>query len=372
MGLKFNISNNEVIFDSVNFIPSESCFFLTNNTSNYRVRFPYKLAYKSDYHYSDYITFLFDTETYAENYIFQIYERESDIRLGWLFPLQSLVSQEHEYAHNIHFLKYAFVTYFSLLKNENGLPFNTLEFHESKDFNILDIFGEKTFALTLSKQQITKINNFNIDNYFPSLINNGFYAKTLNTRPNKLSLGIHNLSNKSKICLDKISNNLENDIYLKNLFGNLLVFENHPLVKFLILYQVIELLIDKIFSYSIKKNINELFDENGDTLKIREQILDLAKEKHRFSKLLNEFSLGASRSDHLKDLCDDLLIKKNRKEESNLEFSIYGVRSLLVHSYRNLEINDLELLDELNREFQQLVASIVIHYKEEKIQVTSQ
>ena len=43
----------------------------------------------------------------SENSIFNLYA--DGIRIGWIFPIQSLESQEHDYAHNEFYLKYAYI-----------------------------------------------------------------------------------------------------------------------------------------------------------------------------------------------------------------------------------------------------------------------
>lgn len=56
-----------------------------------------------------------DREDYSENSIFQVYASKK--RIGWIFPIQALMSEQHDYVENRFFLKYAYVACYWLLEN---------------------------------------------------------------------------------------------------------------------------------------------------------------------------------------------------------------------------------------------------------------
>lgn len=41
-----------------------------------------------------------------------------DKRIGWIFPISSIVSTSHDYADNPHYCRYALVAHMLLLRNE--------------------------------------------------------------------------------------------------------------------------------------------------------------------------------------------------------------------------------------------------------------
>ena len=85
-------------------------FFL--NYGEYAAEVEYELDIYPDYENVDYSVHLFHNDYLnAENDIFQLYDYSSNTRIGWIFPIQALLSQDHNYAENEHFLKYAYVSF---------------------------------------------------------------------------------------------------------------------------------------------------------------------------------------------------------------------------------------------------------------------
>ena len=61
---------------------------------------------------------IFYKRNYKENDIFQVIESDLDKRIGWIFPISSIVSTSHDYADNPHYCRYALVAHMLLLRNE--------------------------------------------------------------------------------------------------------------------------------------------------------------------------------------------------------------------------------------------------------------
>lgn len=78
-------------FDSTSF--DEDSGFLFLNYGEYAAEVEYELDIHPDYENVDYSVHLFHNDYLnAENDIFQLYDYSSKTRIGWIFPMQALLS----------------------------------------------------------------------------------------------------------------------------------------------------------------------------------------------------------------------------------------------------------------------------------------
>ncbi|MCO5385371.1 MAG: hypothetical protein NHB14_05855 [Desulfosporosinus sp.] len=92
----------------VTFSTEDNTFLLENNKEQFNIE--YVLKPYTDYNPDDYLVYGFlNKYGYAENDIFQVVEKNlkrsenGNGRIGWIFPLQALISNEHDFAGNEHF-----------------------------------------------------------------------------------------------------------------------------------------------------------------------------------------------------------------------------------------------------------------------------
>lgn len=78
--------------------------------------------------------FLYNNVGVSENSIFKLYA--DGIRIGWIFPIQSLESQEHDYVQDEFYLKYAYIVVYKLLQMAE------LGDREYSDFSILELYSD--------------------------------------------------------------------------------------------------------------------------------------------------------------------------------------------------------------------------------------
>lgn len=107
MLLKFKDSEEECSF--LQYIKEENVFYLQDAAHKVVCEYYPKLNLDSEYDPLQY-KYLFlhnEREDYSENSIFQVYVGEQ--RIGWIFPIQALLSNQHDYAANTFFLRYAYV-----------------------------------------------------------------------------------------------------------------------------------------------------------------------------------------------------------------------------------------------------------------------
>lgn len=108
-----------------------------------------------------------DREDYSENSIYQVYASKE--RIGWIFPIQALMSRQHDYVKNKFFLRYAYVASCWLLENINCYNQKFSEIVVLSDF-----YDDTSTILVLDKENTKKINNFQLEDYTVSLYQKGY------------------------------------------------------------------------------------------------------------------------------------------------------------------------------------------------------
>ena len=287
-----------------------------------------------------------------ENDIFQVYDKQEDVRLGWIFPIQSLVSDSHDYADNIYFLKYAYVASYLLLNNiaeENKT--NSSEFLKLTDF-----YPEGAVIFVMSKSNCNRIRQFCIWDYIADLFGYGYFCVPGFMDSEK------NFHADKRINIRRISKDVTNKIFIEEVFKNLLVQTALlPLAKFHMLYQVIELLIGDIFSYEfigfsqkIGQDTNNLFDMKDDLQKI-------TGEKYRVKELFHHTysNLDSVLKEKLMDACNEILKASDKKVKTDAGDSLYSVRCLVFHNYGTIPSEARNILADINLVFEKIVIELL-------------
>lgn len=384
MPLKIKDEISDIHYSLTEVIPNRNdeqfYFELSDVQNNIKIFIDYVLTLDSEYKPEDYSLFILKSWVLdKENDIFQVFDKEfykepNRVRLGWIFPIQALLSNEHQYADNKHFLKYAYVAFLKLLKNqEEYTTFNPLFSKITNNYKLTDFYGEDIIILILCNSPLQKIDNFQVDNYITSLYSYGYYfcqpienLKEIDTRSDS-----ENPTGKNLI-LQKNSSCLQKEDYVYRLFKDLLKNEEHHLVRFYLLYQVIELIIQIVFERKILEEIKN-FNNNPDKniRKLKEKIDNISTEKKRVSILINDDvkinnpNLLISCNELIKLFNDDDSNEKDDiSKKQDLGGALYDVRCLIVHQFRKLPDKILEeKLPEINKEFENIVIKIILDYK---------
>src|SRR6185503_6481958 len=99
---------------------------------------------------------LYSNRFNKENDIFQIIDKAQNKRIGWVYPIQSIISLQHDQAQNKHFLNYSFAAFCNLLSGnfniENG--FNHLKSapfpFPDEPLQLNDVFSDDLIIACLS------------------------------------------------------------------------------------------------------------------------------------------------------------------------------------------------------------------------------
>lgn len=284
----------------------------------------------------------------SEKEIAQVYlsRKSSQNRVGWLIPVLSLISTEHDFAEDKYFQKHAY----EIFKKVNG-----------------DEFYENTYILIVSERLWFNLNgNLEKESLFVALAEFGLYPWSKDdlcvTYKNKLAHPIE-----KEIVLD-LSFSLENnsDGYIASLLHNTLKYEENEYARFMYIYQFFELTMEFIFYREMteyRKNKNHLGT-------IRDKFTKLSSESKLITLIydrLNLNELDAELNNKVKNVFFDYKDDDYYKN-SNKATVIYDIRNSLVHSYFrfNLKSELGFLCDYLEMELYEILKAL---YKDEEFKI---
>lgn len=374
MGISLKFADNVFQISGIKYIKKDKTFRCSyENTVDNIIEYidiPYVLEENQEFpvKHTDFTLYLFHKDNFVTNDIFQI--KYSQLRLGWFFPLEALLTDEHDLAQNEHFWPYSLNAYKKLLLTANEIPFKTISYDEN--FGIDKVFGSNTFIFIVYNKylkeykKITK-RSFLIEDYLPYLYSLGF---TLLTNDNFLQLikikdtTPYTPSTEKVIKLKSISPELfETTSYINALIQGLLKLEDHCLVRFHLLYQIIELLITKIFEKEFKE-LMPTFLSAVDFYDAKESLNKLSNEKDRINKLFNNYCSATDITNDLCDSCNGLLqLSYPGKVLGNCSHALYKVRSHLFHNLRQLPPEYSVKLNVVNTHLEKMVLHLLISYK---------
>lgn len=303
-------------------------------------------------------THIFYNKNFSESNIYQVFEKEHGNRIGWVFPLQALTSQEHDYALNKYFLSYAHSAFYDLFSDDNlSTTSRKIAYREEGIYELEDFYDvEQVHILVLSVQSINEIPNFDVNHYFFDFYRKGYFLKEYNGEKQ-----VDEVDGKLKVC--SVSKDLKDDDYPFQLFSDVLISETHQLVKFHLLYQVIELMIEKIFDKELQSIIESLNQGERKLSHIKDDFSELSKEGNRIIKLFHSYTNNSSMKEELMEACNSLLLSNEMKKRPNSGLALYNVRNLIVHDYRSIPLSDYDKITDINQLFEEVVIDILINFK---------
>lgn len=280
-------------------------------------------------------------------------------RIGWIIPLSSLISLEHDFCDDIHFGYYAFYAYIYLLNNnlvkselKKGLDFSTalnniyLENKEHPEKNNAVIF-------ICYKANIPDLKD--LDCFDFSLYKHGYYKKNSILNPK------YCISTGDTIKLDKRSELFytDNKHYL-DLFLNELYFETNQNIRFFILYQIIEITIDDILINNLQKQLDNYKIGKGST-RGQDSIIKTNTELERIRKMIELSGISHQNHNELNIECNNYLKAKGH-DEVDFPESLYYFRNMITHRFRWV-IKDQDSVKNINDLMENFVFDILTKYK---------
>ena len=353
MLLKFK--DSEDVCNSLQYEKENNVFYLQNSVGKTICEFWPKLQLDSEYNPSQY-RYLFlhnEREDYSENSIFQVYVDKQ--RIGWIFPIQALLSDQHDYAGNKFFLRYAYVAVWLLLNNIKSEN----EQEISSEIFLDDFYDNSLTLLVLDNENISRLEGtFGIENYTISLYQYGYSWSgrgNLDSQIEKPDKIIH---------LKSIAKELQQTKYIYTMFEKEIPKIQEAFARFHTYYQIVEILISivfedkfKIFVDRLNKSVESLFEQ-------REELGNMILEKQRVKWLFAEYvSISQREKNILDEQCKKLLQENNKKVGAGMAENLYAVRCLLVHSMYTLNEYSHEILEDINKAFLEVIMEMLLTFK---------
>jgi hypothetical protein len=317
------------------------------------------LALDPEYDVSNFIQLnLHSLAEIAENDIFQVYDSNTDKRIGWMFPVQSLLSSEHSHSENPFFLKYAYVAFHKLLNN-GSLSLTASEDNQTK-CEIASTVDERCIILLLNSDNCNSIDGFDIDHYAIDLYKQNYtFSHFIKAkRPREES------PERKTIRIKPLSAELHNEVFILEAYKNILPKSDLVAVaRFHMLYQIVELLINRVFEYKFVEFTNKLKEDINNYFDLRDEFSDMSKEKYRINELMTSHSnIDSEKKEQCNNKCKELLDVAGKKTTDDLAKNLYAVRCMIFHDYRSIPQSKSELIDAINSSFEDVLSDVLLSF----------
>ncbi len=243
-----------------------------------------------------------------EKEISQVFVRaQSDLRIGWLIPVISMISSEHEYFEDKYFRKHVY---------------EAMKFLEGKELH------ESIYVLVYSKRLLVEAGIRSDGELSLSFMLYGLYPY----------FGRHSVVGvENKMHLEpnlKVAGGFDFDCsvgFFKALVHDLLPAERNGYARFMFFYQVYELAMEMVFY----KKVNDLKISRSHLGIIRKKIEDYSSEGKLIGVLYAE--MGRDQNDSSLAAVSRSIFEDLKGEDyylaTNKSAMLYDIRNTLVHSY---------------------------------------
>lgn len=353
MHIKYTDSND--VYSSVIFDQETNKFILGGEHSNFLEYNPV-LKLDSEYQIQNYSYQLLANEspTCTENSIYQVYVEKQ--RIGWIFPLQALLSEEHDQSRNPYFLKYAYVASCLLLQDIA----ETDKRNVPGEIFLQDYYDPKQNILIIDAENTAKLDSFELDDYVVGLFQYGY---AFQGKGNVFAEHFP-IETRTKIALRALSSELSTIPNINFLFKEQLPVAENEVIRFYLCYQIIELLIAVVFEDQFQGILAKIAEDSEALFDQRDNLSKIAGEKHRIKVLFSSYA--SCETNHQTDLdlaCKKLLALNGKVVSDQYYENLYSVRCLLVHRLYTLSNDSYGILQDINKPFLNVIMDILFSFK---------
>ena len=352
MYLKFKDSEEESVV--LEYRKEDNIFYLENVEKNTICEYCPKLALDPEYDPArfKYHILYNEREDYSENDIFQVYVEKQ--RIGWIFPIQALLSNQHDYVENRYFLRYAYVACWLLLNDIKSKD----EKETSSEIFLEDFYDDSATILVLDLDNISNLKEFALEYYSVSLYQQGY------AWAGKGNLDSQIEKPDKKIHLKPIAKELLKTKYIYNMFEREIPKEQEAFARFHTYYQIIEILIAIVFEDKFKKFVGQLSISTDSLFDQRDILGTMVLEKQRVKWLFAEYVRISQDEKSILDECCKIILEENGKKVGiEMAENLYSVRCLLVHNMYILNAHSHELLEDINKAFLDVLMDALSTFK---------
>jgi len=155
------------------------------------------------------------------------------------------------------------------------------------------------------------------------------------------------------------------DDFIEQVFSRLLPSADTPLLGFFLYYQLIEMMMAKVFAHRQSCTIEEMQSVKGDPFRIRplfDRLKEDMAEKKRIKLLFGDYT-GVSRDAvELMEFCNGFLRACGVGEECSPEAALYQVRNVIFHGMRAVPVAAFDSLNEIVGQLAIIVPELLIAF----------
>lgn len=318
--------------DTTNSSPSE--LTLTSETYSYRLRYP--LEVDDSFSDKNFEIHLFNVQDLTEDDIAQVFLCSIDRRIGWIVSAQSIFSNNHSFAENIHFRRYAFAALCEIISTSKFALELPEEFINAPILDDLEWFlGENVAILIVSLETVDP--TFRISDYLPALFTYGF----INYNRDRTTFFPKCFPSNRRLNIAKIDDRYSSLEFISDSITKTLPYSETSLLGFFHAYQLIE--------FALQKNSQSRFEDWFDSAARRERsrhslhqlvhdARELLSEKSQICEMCNNLT-GDIQRELLNETvasCRTILVKLNINQGTTNGEVIYAMRNLIFHSYHQV------------------------------------
>ncbi|WP_414494362.1 hypothetical protein [Stenotrophomonas maltophilia] len=348
---------------SVDFSDDALAFTITagvNNEFSFTVLYPFnshgpgadeahvRILYHADHAESNVKPIIFDGKT-----------------VGWLCTVGALCSKDHDYYENKHFRRAAYAATHALLLR--GDYTKRIPVINNQEFRVSDLFEEEQSLIILHCPSVGDRLGPRFRMALPCLHRYGFVPAeggagdvSFRTAPVDLCGAVG-----KNFKLEIPSVDLGFDDFIEQVFSRLLPSADTPLLGFFLYYQLIEMMMAKVFAHRQSCTIEEMQSVKGDPFRIRplfDRLKEDMAEKKRIKLLFGDYT-GVSRDAvELMQFCNGFLRVCGVGEECSPEAALYQVRNVIFHGMRAVPAAAFDSLNEIVGQLAIIVPELLIAF----------
>ncbi len=357
-------TSNQIILDTIEFLQEEdSNYFRVSNFEGKGINIKYIPTRTSSWNKETFEIYLLENPYLnAENDVFQVYEDTIlSERLGWIFPITILESNENDYVDFKNLNDYKYIAYQKLfeLEKEYVLKTNWNEF-----ISLGEIFGNIIICI-LCKDTITKIPDFKFENYILSLYKDEYLllhdtpkAKAIYDK----SAFISEMRSRKRINLSKSKFDIMSNDFTKSLFKEHLLQSDSFIIRFIFLYQIIEHFIQLEFEKQFQTHLDDFQGGRISKNDLRENLNNSSKERVLISNIISRINISHTLKNEFITECDFLFYDIGQISKETLHDKIYDIRNLLTHRLREVT-SKLEALEKIVELFERIIVDLLSKYE---------
>ena len=301
-----------------------------------RVRVATPLELSATSRPDDYDAYLLTCPDVRENDVKMVFSKIAGdkARIGWAIPVLSLVSDEHDSAADPHFLNYAFVAMMKAVELVNGSV--EIELSELSELDILNLLGENSVILVISRATLKDGHDFELRRALPSLVSQGYALCASELDVSGSWIEMSEQQSHIKITLStKIPDDHDMVVAMLNGF---VTSTRSVALQFFYLYQIVELLMERVIAIRQKEIAESILKAGNSSSLIRgalEKIGELNSERSRLNLVVEKYSRVAADLSDLKLECNKLKVKLGLDAGESISEYLYPLRNYIFHNFRS-------------------------------------